>query len=59
MSGASGSSTGIMASANKQVGQASVTALAEDLISSTPKGSPSKVMHARKLIFSLSATGRF
>ena len=50
MSGASGSSTGIMASAKQ--GVASVTresVMAEDMISSTPKGSPSKVV-TRKLI---------
>ena len=50
MSGASGSSTGVMASANKQGLATSVTALADDMISSTPKGSPSKVI-ARKLNF--------
>ena len=44
VSGASGSSTGILASANQ--GMATVTrgsGLLEDMISSTPKGSPSKV----------------
>ena len=49
MSGASGSSTGFMASAKE--GVTSVTresVMAEDMISSTPKGSPSKVM-IRKL----------
>ena len=45
VSGASGSSTGILASANQ--GMATVTrgsGLVEDMISSTPKGSPSKVV---------------
>ena len=54
MSGASGSSTGIMASANQ--GLATVnrgSGVLEDMISSTPKGSPSKVI-GRKLLCCLS-----